>query len=113
VYTSLFDIGWSEAPHRVLRNKAIEEWEAAGRPASGQRPYEGTVIGTVVLADTTVEVPKYSNLPPLSGFRGDIEYAVLYAGESCSLVNDIKPAGQIVEDLVREAEEVLEQMKRL
>jgi nitronate monooxygenase/enoyl-[acyl-carrier protein] reductase II len=113
VYTSLFDIGWSEAPHRVLRNKAIEEWEAAGRPASGQRPYEGTVIGTVVLADTTVEVPKYSNLPPLSGFSGDIEYAVLYAGESCSLVNDIKPAGQIVEDLVREAEEVLEQMKRL
>ena len=42
-----------------------------------------------------------------------MEYVALYAGESCSLVNDIKPAGQIVQDLVREAEEVIEQMKQL
>ena len=35
IYTLLFDIGWPNAPHRVLRNKAIEEWEAAGRPPVG------------------------------------------------------------------------------
>jgi hypothetical protein len=29
VYTSLFDIGWPNAPHRVLRNRAVAEWEAA------------------------------------------------------------------------------------
>jgi NAD(P)H-dependent flavin oxidoreductase YrpB (nitropropane dioxygenase family) len=38
-YRSLFDIGWN-APHRVLRNRAIIEWETAGRPASGGRPGE-------------------------------------------------------------------------
>jgi nitronate monooxygenase len=38
-----------------------------------------------------------------SDFEGDIEYASLWAGESCSVVNDIKPAAEIVADLVREA----------
>jgi hypothetical protein len=56
-------------------------------------------------------VPRYSAIPPLTGFTGDMEYNALYAGESCSFINDIKPAGQIVEDLVREAEEVFAQKK--
>jgi nitronate monooxygenase/enoyl-[acyl-carrier protein] reductase II len=107
VHTFLFDVGWPDAAHRVLRNKAVEEWEAAGRPAPGGRPGEGELIGTMPLADTTVEVRRYAVFPPMPGFTGDIEYAALYAGESCSLVNDIKPAGQIVHDLVREAEEAV------
>jgi nitronate monooxygenase/enoyl-[acyl-carrier protein] reductase II len=37
-------------------------------------------------------------------FDGDLDYAPLWAGESCSVVNDVKPAGQIVRDLVRDAE---------
>ncbi len=49
----------------------------------------------------------------MTGFTGDIDYAVLYAGESCSLVHDIKPAAQIVRDVVREAEEVIEEMQRM
>ncbi len=110
VYTFLFDVGWPDAAHRVLRNKATDEWEAAGRPASGQRPAEGSIIGTMTLAGTTVEVPRYAVFPPMPGFTGDIEHAALYAGESCSLINDIKPAAQIVSDVVREAEEIITQM---
>jgi NAD(P)H-dependent flavin oxidoreductase YrpB (nitropropane dioxygenase family) len=112
VYTRLFDIGWPDAPHRVLRNQAVAEWEAAGRPASGQRPGERRIVATVPLAGTSVELPRYSVMPPMTGFSGDMEYVALYAGESCSLVNDIKPAAQIVQDLIREAEEVREQMKQ-
>jgi nitronate monooxygenase/enoyl-[acyl-carrier protein] reductase II len=44
---------------------------------------------------------------PTPGFTGDIDYAVLYAGESCSLIHDMKPAAQIVRDLVQEADEVI------
>jgi nitronate monooxygenase len=95
----------------VLRNKAITEWETTGRPPSGQRPGEGSVIGTMPLAGSTVEVMKYSAFPPIPGFTGDIEYAALYAGESCSLVHEIRPAAQIVRDVVREAEEVLAQLR--
>ena len=112
VYTFLFDVGWPDAAHRVLRNKAIDEWEATGRPASGQRPGEGSALGTMTLAGTTVEVPKYAVFPPMPGFTGDIELTALYAGESCSLINDIKPAAHIVRDVVREAEIVLEQMRK-
>jgi NAD(P)H-dependent flavin oxidoreductase YrpB (nitropropane dioxygenase family) len=113
VYTVLFDVGWPDAAHRVIRNKAIAEWEAAGYPASGQRPGEGSIVGTMPVAGTTVDVVKYMVFPSLSGFTGDIDYAVLYAGESCGLVHDIKPAAQIVRDVVREAEEAMEELKRL
>ena len=111
VYTLLFDIGWPNAAHRVLRNKAYNEWEAAGQPPTGKRPGEGSVIGTMLVAGTTIEVPKYGVFPPMHGFTGNTEQAVLYAGESCRLIHDIKPAGQIVRDIVQEAEEVLRDLR--
>jgi nitronate monooxygenase len=107
VYTYLFDVGWPDAAHRVLRNKAVDEWEAAGRPASGQRPGEGQIIGTTLMIDTPLEIPRYGVFPPMTGFTGDLEHTALYAGESCNLVNDIKPAAQIVRDVMDEAEEIL------
>ena len=41
------NVGWANAPHRVLRTAAIERWERAGRPPTGERPDEGTVLGTM------------------------------------------------------------------
>jgi nitronate monooxygenase len=112
VYTTPFDIGW-DAPHRALRNQAVTEWEAAGRPPPGQRPGEGTTIGTAPRGDTPVALVRYAaNSYPSLGFRGDLDYTVLYAGESCGLIRDIKPAAQIVHDLMREAGAVLERLTR-
>lgn len=87
--------------------------QAARHPVTVQG--EGSIIGTVprgdTTGDTTPELVRYSSRSyPLPGFRGDMEYSALYAGESCSLIHDIKPAAQIVCDLVREADEVIEQM---
>jgi len=108
VYNELYDVWWPNAPHRTLRNKTLLEWEAAGRPAAGARPGEGTSIGTRRMGDGQVrDWPRYAIGVPTPDFDGDIEYAPLWAGESCSVVNDIKPAAQIVRDLVREAEAVL------
>jgi NAD(P)H-dependent flavin oxidoreductase YrpB (nitropropane dioxygenase family) len=108
VHTMLFDIGWPNAAHRVIRNKAVDEWEAAGCPPSGQRPGEGTIVGRM---PNEGEVPRYFVGSPLMGFEGDLDYTVLYAGESCSLVNDIKPAAAIVRDVVSEAETVLNELR--
>lgn len=110
IYCDLFDVGWSGAPHRALRNKVVEEWEAAGRPPSGERPGEGSKIGTVSRAGEIVDVKKYAPFMLTPDFEGSIDHAPLWAGESCSLVNDIKPAAQIVRDVVREAEEVIGQL---
>ena len=105
VLTELFNIGWN-APHRVLRNRAVSEWEDAGRPPPGKRPGEDTIIGRVNVGGQSIEVVRHSATPPLPGFEGDAEYYCLYAGESCTLVNDIRPAAQIVRDVIREAEHV-------
>ena len=111
LHTFLFDVGWPDAAHRVLRNGAVEEWEAAGCPESGQRPGEGSAVGSMPMAGTTMDVPRYGIFPPMPGFQGKTELTALYAGESCSLIHDIKPAGQIVQDIVSEAEGILEQMR--
>jgi nitronate monooxygenase len=106
VYTRLFDMGWPDAPHRVLRNKAVVEWEAAGRPPSGHRPGENTSIGTLQRGAKSVAVPRYWALCATADFNGDLEYAALHAGQSCGMVNDIKPAANIVHDLMSEASRV-------
>lgn len=108
VYSELYDVWWTGAPHRTLRNKTFAEWEAAGRPAPGSRPGEGTSIGKRSLSTGEVEEwPRYAIGTPPPDFDGDIEYTPLWAGESCSVVNDIKPAGEIVRDLVRDAKAAL------
>jgi NAD(P)H-dependent flavin oxidoreductase YrpB (nitropropane dioxygenase family) len=112
VHTTLFNIGW-DAPHRVLRNSIVAAWEAAGCPPPGQRSGEGTIIGTAPRGDKSLALTRYtpSSYPSL-GFTGDIEETVLYAGESCSLIHDIKPAALIVRDLMREAEAVVAGLQR-
>jgi nitronate monooxygenase len=105
VYTAdLYDVGWPDAPHRTLRNKNFDEWEAAGRPPSGTRPGEGTSIGRKrVLSGDVIEWQRYASGVATSDFDGDLDYAPLWAGESCSVVTEIKPAGQIVRELARDA----------
>lgn len=112
VYTLLFDVGWPDAAHRVLRNRSFTDWEAAGSPKPGKRPGETKVVATMKVAGRDLSIPKYSVFPPLPEYAGDLEHAALYAGESCTLINDIKPAAQIMRDLVREAEQVITQMRQ-
>jgi NAD(P)H-dependent flavin oxidoreductase YrpB (nitropropane dioxygenase family) len=111
---NLFNEGWENAPHRVLRNRLVEEWEAAGRPEIGRRPGEGTSIGTVIrgAAKSRIDVARYAPTMLTADFEGDVEYGPLWAGESCSLVHDIRPAAQIVGDLVREAELTIAALQR-
>src|SRR5947209_18511509 len=108
VLNELYDYDWPDAPHRTLKNKTFAEWVAAGSPPRGSKPAEGTSIGrrSNTLGER-VEWLRYAvgTTPP--DFDGDIEYAPLWAGESCSVVNDIKPAGDIVRDLARDADAIL------
>jgi len=96
VHTELYDIGWPNAAHRVLRTKVVEEWERAGRPATGKRPGEGQSIGKMTRADIEVPMVKYSVMAPTNSFEGDIEELPFYAGMSVSLVREKLPAGEIV-----------------
>ena len=108
VHTTLFDIGWPDAAHRVLRTAVYEQWERAGRPQSGMRPGEGASIGQVKHAG--MEPPpavKYTVMPPAAYVEGDIEEFPFYAGMSCALVKEILPAGEIVRQIAAEAIDVI------
>ena len=48
-------------------------------------------------------------MPGLRRVCAGVDDAPLWAGESCTVVNDIKPAAQIVRDLVAGAEAALGQ----
>ncbi|MBI1815048.1 MAG: nitronate monooxygenase [Deltaproteobacteria bacterium] len=112
VHTTLFDFGWPNAPHRALRNSVIDEWERAGRPPSGERPHEGEIIGELRLGELKIPVPRYASMPAGTGFTGEVEKTVLYAGQSCGLIRDVRPAADIVAQIAREAEETLRALTR-
>lgn len=113
VLTDLFDAGWS-APHRVLRNAAMARWEAAGRPAPGQRPDEGQVVGSMDSGGVRVEVPAYSAYVPEPGVDAfQAEEMALYAGQSCALVDAALPAARIVERVMQEAGDALARLDGL
>jgi nitronate monooxygenase len=106
IFSTLFDVGWENAPHRALRNSTVEMWEKAGCPLSGKRPNEGQVLAR--RADGT-PVVRYSFSSPLETMSGDVEGLAHYAGQSVGLVKDIQPAAQIVRRLKEETEQVMGQ----
>ena len=115
VYTEdLYDISWPAAPTRTLRNRTYDEWDAAGRPPPGERPGEGTVVGTLRMpSGETYDLPRYGGAgSPLVGFVGDLDYPAMWAGESVEVVNDVMPAAEIVRQLADDAAAVLAESVR-
>lgn len=106
LYTKLFDLEWPDAAHRVLRNRIVDEWVAAGAPAPGHRAGEGEITGRMPVGGQVIELPRYSIFMPMDGFEGDLDSSVLYAGESCSLVSDVRPAADLVASLAADAEAI-------
>ena len=51
VHTRLFDIGWPDAAHRVIRTPLVDSWERAGSPASPNRAGEGDRQGEQGVGD--------------------------------------------------------------
>lgn len=104
LHSSLFDIGWPNAPHRTLRTATTDAWEAAGRPAPGSRPGEGDVVARSMDGD---EIVRYSSSSPREGVVGDVDALSLWAGQSVGLIDDIRPAGELVRAIADEADAIL------
>ncbi len=108
-HTTLFDVGWPDAPHRVLRTGLVKRWEDAGRPASGARPGEGEVSTQSRRTDIEIPLVSYTVMPPTDYIDGSLDGLPFYAGQSCSLVREVLPAGEIVRRIAGEAAEVISQ----
>ncbi|MGQ9497317.1 MAG: enoyl-[acyl-carrier-protein] reductase FabK [Desulfotomaculales bacterium] len=84
-------------PVRCLRNKLtrkFEELEARCAPVE-----ELEALGVGKLRAAMVE--------------GDVEYGSVMAGQCAAMIREIKPAGEIIRELVSQAEEVLGRLGRL
>jgi NAD(P)H-dependent flavin oxidoreductase YrpB (nitropropane dioxygenase family) len=107
VHTKLFDVGWPDAAHRVLRTKLVDEWERAGSPPTGKRPGEGELVAQLRMGEQAVELQRYTVFPPSTDVQGDLDSLPFYAGQSVNLVDEIRPAGEIVRAIASEAEAVI------
>ena len=98
-YTGKFHVMWPDAPHRVLRSsiKAVDLCS-------------DEIVGQMQIGDQTIDIPRYSVMCPLDTATGNIGAMALYAGQSAGLINDIKPAGIIVEEVSNGAEKILKNM---
>ena len=103
----LFNLGWENAPHRALRNSTREHWEAAGSPPPGERPGEGETVAT--RADGS-PIARYSSSMPVESISGDIEALSMWSGQGIGLADRVQPAGEIVRELVDEAEATLSRL---
>jgi nitronate monooxygenase len=94
--TTVFDGGWPDAPHRVIRNDTVTTWESAGEPARGDRPGEGEAVAS----RRGRPVLRYDDAQPTRDTVGDVGLMALYAGTSVRAVDHRRPAASIVERLL-------------
>src|SRR5262244_1992725 len=106
VRTILFGHGWPNAPHRTLRTAFVQQW--LGQEGRGQesRPDE-PVVGHTMIGGQRMPVLRFMGFPPNSDARGDIDSMDLLAGQSVGLIHEVKPAAQIVRELVEEARQII------
>ncbi len=97
----LFDVGWPNAPHRVLRNSTVSAWEKAGRPSSGARPGENEILAT---RPDGSGVLRYSNSTPAQNLVGNMEALALWAGQGVQGITEILPAARIIESITADAQ---------
>jgi NAD(P)H-dependent flavin oxidoreductase YrpB (nitropropane dioxygenase family) len=98
VYTEAFSANWTDAPHRVLRSCI-----------AAARAFQEENVGETKRLDdgTMVPVLRFASLAVDQTTTGAIEAMPLWAGESVGAVKRVQPAGDIVRELAREAENLM------
>jgi NAD(P)H-dependent flavin oxidoreductase YrpB (nitropropane dioxygenase family) len=95
ILTDVFSVGW-DAPHRVLRTSI-----------DAVRAFSGNVVGETEWAGQKMPVERFSFEPPLRSTSGEVRAMALYAGQSVGGVREVKPAREIVAELINGAEDLL------
>ena len=108
VRTILFGHGWPHAPVRTIRTAFVEEWLGKEEQGQQSRPDE-PVVGHTTIAGQHMPVLRFMGMPPNSDSKGDIELRNLLAGQAVGQIHDIKPAREIVRDLVQGVREIFEE----
>jgi NAD(P)H-dependent flavin oxidoreductase YrpB (nitropropane dioxygenase family) len=96
VLTETFSLMWPGAPHRVLRSCV----EAAAALPDG-------LVGRTVVGGVELPLPRFAVPAPTRDTTGRVDAMPLYAGESVGAVKAVRPAAEILRELVDGAATVL------
>jgi enoyl-[acyl-carrier protein] reductase II len=107
VVTTMFGPEWPDKPLRVLRDRVVDQW--AGREDQiPNPPPPPAVIGNTIFAGAPYAMPKFSVILPTRDTTGDFEEMCWTAGiVSAEKIFDVKPAAEIIEDMVEDAHDSL------
>ena len=100
--TTLFGQDWPDTPHRVIRTGLVDEWLDRVGSEDARRP-DQPLIGATRIAGQEIPLTRFASLPPSAEATGEVEAMALLAGQGVGLVNEVRPAAEIVRDLVAEA----------
>jgi NAD(P)H-dependent flavin oxidoreductase YrpB (nitropropane dioxygenase family) len=84
----MLGIDWPGAVERIARNRVVERWLGRANELRRRR-------------DATLSVMRQARR------AGDAEEAIVYYGQSAALIDEVKPAGLVVAEMVREAESIM------
>jgi nitronate monooxygenase len=110
--TELFGAGWPAAPHRVVPNEATRRWASddprgpawvrlANRLTASLATRGPAALQARTIAAQTARRPFFTSQPPARGAPPNlVEAGPLYAGESVARIDDVRPAAELVRDLV-------------
>lgn len=98
-------------PMRVLRNRVVTEYEGRLDEVPTDRD-DLEEIGRTVWLGEEIGVRKFHAFVPVPETSGDWEEMAWLAGQGVGLIRDIRPAREIVEDMMDQAEAVLSRLSR-
>ncbi|MEO0362359.1 MAG: nitronate monooxygenase [Pseudomonadota bacterium] len=93
-------------PMRLLKVRPVEEFEGRLEDVPKDRSEE-PVIGRTVFLGQPHEKRRFDVILPTPDTTGDFEEMAWLAGQGVGLVRDIRPAAEIVEEMMRDAEAIL------
>lgn len=105
VINTVFSPSGRAATVRMLRTRPASDPERSGSPANGDA--ERRLIGQTEIGGRAIEIREFSCVMPTPEAVGDIEAMCMPAGQSATLIRGVRPAREIVREMVREAESIL------
>ncbi len=90
VLTERFDVGWPDAPVRVL----------ASSLAAAEMAPAGTVATITARDGTVTDLPRFTTTPPTHATSGNLDALPLYAGTSVDAVHARQAAADVMHELI-------------
>lgn len=107
VLSSIYGPEWPDFnPMRLHRNRLVEEWNDRLPEVEAQRD-TAEEIGTTVFLGLDTPLRRFDVMLPVPATVADAEQLPWLMGQGVGLIRDIRPAAEIVADMMREAEQVL------